>query len=77
MMSVIGAPMGCILAPDYIRWCQAIVLVQFGFVFFMFYMKDEAFEKTMIQLRAFFENKKILLVAAFLAYVMTVQMDLG
>ncbi|MEE1011322.1 MAG: hypothetical protein U0L11_04720 [Acutalibacteraceae bacterium] len=77
MMSVLGAPLSCIIAPDYIRWCQAIILVQFGFVFFMFSVKDEAFEKTMVQAGEFFKNKKILLVIAFFVYIMTVQMDLG
>jgi len=77
MISVLGAPLSCIIAPDYIRWCQAIILVQFGFVFFMFYMKDDAFEKTMVQLREFFKDKKILIVIAFVAYILTVQMDLG
>lgn len=77
MLSVFAAPIGCIIAVDYIRWCQAAVLCQFGFLFFMFYIKDDAFAKTMVQLREFFKNKKILVVIAFLAYIMTVQMDLG
>jgi len=77
MLAVLAAPVGCIIAVDYIRWCQAAVLCQFGFLFFMFYIKDEAFRQTMAQLGAFFKDKKMLLVIAFLVYIMTVQYDLG
>lgn len=72
MISVLAAPIGCIIAYDYERWCQAAVLCQFGFLFFMFYVKDEAFNKTMVQLRTFFEDKKILLIIAFAVYNMAI-----
>ena len=77
MLSVFAAPVGCIIAVDYIRWCQAAVLCQFGFLFFMFYIKDESFKATMTQLRTFFKDKKLLLVIAFFVYIMTVQYDVG
>lgn len=77
MLAVFAAPIGCIIAVDYIRWCQAAVLCQFGFLFFMFYVKDEAFKTTMAQLGAFFKDKKLLLVIAFVVYIMTVQIDVG
>ena len=72
MIAVFAAPIGCIIAYDYERWCQGAVLCQFGLLFFMFFVNDEAFNKTMAQLGAFFKERKILLVIAFAVYNMMI-----
>lgn len=72
MISVLASPIGCFVTFDFERICQAVVLCQFVLLFFMFYIKDEAFNKTMAKLGAFFKDKKILLVIAFAVYNMAV-----
>lgn len=76
LLSTLLAPIICILAADYIRWIQAGVLIQFGLAFFMFYIKDEPFKKTMIQFKDYFSNKKMVLVVFYIVYALAVQRDL-
>ena len=68
MLSVFAIPLAMILAFDFVRWIQAGVITQFGLVMLMFFMKDDAFEKTTDQLGEFFGNKKLLLVLMFVVY---------
>ncbi len=68
MLSVLAIPVGMLVAFDFIRWFQACIITQFGMVMLMFYKKDEAFEKTAVQLREFFGNKKLLLALIFIVY---------
>ncbi len=57
-----------VVAYDFARWFQAGILVQFGLVMFMFFSKDEPFEKTMQELGTFFGNKKLLVMLVFIVY---------
>ena len=73
-------PVTCMMSTDPIRWVQAGVITQFGLVFFMFFMEDEPFIKTMRQFKSFFETRKILMIAlaALVAvYVFTYQQNLS
>lgn len=72
LITVLTASIGCFVNFDFERMFQAAVLCQFVFLFFMFYVKDEAFNKTMAQLGEFFKDKKILLVIAFAVYNMAI-----
>ena len=76
MLFTLIVPLYCLIAVDYIRWIQAGMLTQFGLAFLMFYMKDEPFEKTMVQLKEYFSNKKLLLLIIYLVYALAVQRDL-
>ena len=68
MLSVLAIPVGALVAYDFIRWFQAGIITQFAFCLFMFYMKDEPFEKAMQQIRDFFSDKKLLLALVFIVY---------
>lgn len=66
----------CVFSTDLTRWITAGVLSQFILCFFMFAMRDEAFEKTVDKLKNFFFNNKIVLVAMFVMYAFTGHLSL-
>lgn len=76
MAFMLFIPVCFTVAQDYVRWAQAGVLVQFGLMFLMFVKKDEPFKKTMQQFKAFFSNKKFLLVVIYAAYALAIPQDL-
>lgn len=77
MLSTLIVPLYSLIAVDYIRWIQGGVLTQFGLIFFMFFMKDEPFEKAVAEIGEFFKNKKLFLVLMYLVYALAVQRDIS
>lgn len=69
ILSALCIPFCLVLSTDPIRWYASGVMTQFALGFYMFRLKDEAFEKTVDSMRNFFANKKIVLIIIFLAYV--------
>lgn len=66
----------CILSTDLTRWITAGVLSQFMLCFFMFAVRDEAFEKTMLKLKNYFVNNKLVLIIIFAMYAFTGHLSL-
>lgn len=69
ILSVLCIPVCCILSTDFVRWIASGIMCQFAMCFLMFYCEDEAFEKTVEKLRAFFSENKLVLVIIFFIYV--------
>lgn len=69
MLSVLFIPVCCMLSTDYIRWIGAILMCQYAMCFLMFYVRDEAFDKTVEKLRGIFLKNKFILLVIYLAYV--------
>lgn len=74
MLSVLFIPVCCIVSTDWTRWIQAGILTQFGLMYYMFYMKDEPFTKTMQRLKELFSGGRgLALAAVWLAYASSIQ----
>lgn len=71
MLAPLTALIGFVVTTDYVRWVQAAVLSQFAFALVMYIKKDEAFLKTMQQMREYFGNKKLILVVIYIIYAFT------
>lgn len=69
VLSTLFVPLCCLLSTDYTRWIGAFVMCQFGMCFLMFYVKDEAFNKTVGKLKAIFSDNKIILIVIYLVYL--------
>lgn len=69
ILSALCIPFCLVLSTDPIRWYAAGVMTQFALGFYMFYAKDKAFAETVEAIRKFFEDKKIIFLLIFLAYV--------
>ena len=68
ILAILFIPISCLITTDYSRMAQAGVINQFVFIFVMFFKKDDAFEKTIEQLKSFFRGKEFLLVIYFFIY---------
>ena len=69
-------PLGFFLIEDYVRWIQAGMLTQLGVVFFMYFIKDEPFMKTMQQAKSFFADKAYIIIFVLIAYASSYQFEL-
>ncbi len=69
ILSALFIPICCIVSTDYVRWIGAIVMCQFAMCFLMFYLKDEAFDKTVRKLRELFSRNKIVLIVIYFVYL--------
>lgn len=69
-------PLGFFLIEDYVRWIQAGMLTQLGVVFFMYFVKDEPFIKTMSQAKSFFADKVYIIIFVLIAYASSYQFEL-
>lgn len=77
ILGILLIPVSWLISTDYSRMAQAGVLNQFIFAFVMFCRHDEAFEKALEHLKAFFKGKEILLVIYFLVYASCFQLSWG
>lgn len=68
LLATLFVPLSWLTSTDYSRMAQAGVINQFLFAFLMFVEKDEAFQKTLEQLKQFFKGKEILLAVWYLVY---------
>ncbi len=69
ILSSLCIPVCCLLSTDYVRWIGAIIMCQFAMCFLMFYLRDEAFDKTVRKLREMFSKNKIILIVIYMVYV--------
>lgn len=69
MLSVLFIPVCCLLSTDYTRWIGAILMCQYAMCFLLFYVGDEAFDKTVGKLRAIFSKNKFILLVIYMVYV--------
>lgn len=69
ILSAFLIPLCCLLSTDYTRWIGAIIMCQFAMCFQMFYLRDEAFDKTIGKLRAIFSENKIILIIIYFVYL--------
>ncbi len=69
ILSVLFIPLCCLLSTDYVRWIGAIIMCQFAMCFLMFYVRDEAFDKTVKKLKERFSENKIILIIIYLVYL--------
>ena len=77
ILSVLFIPLCCLLSTDYSRWIGAVIMCQFGMCFLMFYVRDEAFDKTVGKLRAIFSGNKIILIVIYLVYLSSAYIKLA
>lgn len=77
MLSVVCIPVCCSLSTDYIRWIGAGFMCQFAMFFFLFYKKDEAFDKTVEKIRAVFSKNIIIPIIIYFVYVSSAYLYLG
>ncbi len=77
ILSALFIPLCCILSTDYVRWIGAIIICQFAMCFLMFYLKDEAFDKTVTKLREMFSKNKIILIIVYIVYVSSAYVKLA
>lgn len=76
IFSALFIPLCCFLSTDYSRWIGAIVMCQYAMCFLMFYLRDEAFDKTVTKLRELFSKNKIVLVIIYLVYLSSAYLGL-
>ncbi len=76
ILSFLFIPLCCLLSTDYIRWIGAVVMCQYAMCFLMFYVRDEAFDKTVGKLRAIFSENKIILIIIYLVYLSSAYVSL-
>ena len=69
ILSAFFIPLCCVLSTDYTRWIGAVIMCQFAMCFLMFYLRDEAFDKTVKKLRAIFSGNKIILIIIYFVYL--------
>ncbi len=77
ILSTICIPVCCLLSTDFIRWIGAGFMCQFAMCFFLFYKKDEAFDKTVGRIRAVFSKNKFVPVIVYFVYVSSAYLYLG
>lgn len=68
MLMPIFAVMCCILSTDMTRWAASGLIVQFGLGIFMFAMKDEPFEKTMLSIKEKLKGKGFVVAVVWAVY---------
>lgn len=77
MLSLLFIPICCLLSTDYIRWVGSAFMCQFAMCFLMFYVRDEAFEKTVGKLRKLFSRNKIIAVVIYMLYLSSAYIGLS
>lgn len=75
ILASLTIPILCIVSSDRIRMIQAGVITQFIVAASMFFVKDDAFEKTMKQFREFLSNKKLFIVLSLVLYATIIIRD--
>ncbi len=76
ILSALFIPVCCIVSTDYVRWIGAVIMCQFAMCFLMFYIRDEAFDKTVGKIRKLFSNNKIILIVIYLVYISSAYVSL-
>ena len=76
ILSALFIPVCCLVSTDYVRWIGAVAMCQFAMCFLMFYLRDEAFDKTVRKLRELFSKNKIILIVIYLVYLSNAYVEL-
>ncbi len=74
MLVPIFAIMCCVFSTDMTRWAASGLIVQFGIGLFMFAVKDEPFEKTMLYFKERLKGKGFVVAAIWAVYVSSISL---